>query len=189
MKKLIFLLLLFLAVLQLSAQTKYEHESKISFENVPEKARLFVSKIIQSKKVKWYKEQSNNGISFEAKSKFKDKNYSIEFDSNGTIEDIEIEKKWNDLPKTIQQNIINSLQNTFIKHKIRKIQIQFSAKEKDLINYFKDDVKNNITVKYEIVVKGKTDSGKYLFELLFNNTGQLEATSKIVFRNTDNIEF
>lgn len=189
MKKLIFLPLFFFTVLQLSAQNKYEQESKISFTNVPEKARLFVSKIIQSKKVKWYKEQSNNGISFEAKSKFKGKKYSIEFDTNGTIEDIEIEKKWNDLPKTIQQNIINSLQNTFIKHKIRKIQIQFSAEEKDLINYFKDNVKNNITVKYEIVVKGKTDSGKYLFELLFNHTGQLEATSKIVFRNTDNIEF
>ncbi|WP_027878570.1 hypothetical protein [Mesoflavibacter zeaxanthinifaciens] len=189
MKKLIFLPLIFLTVLQLSAQNKYEQESKISFTNVPEKARLFVSKIIQSKKVKWYKEQSNNGISFEAKSKFKGEKYSIEFDTNGTIEDIEIEKKWNDLPKTIQQNIINSLQNTFIKHKIRKIQIQFSAEEKDLINYFKDDVKNNITVKYEIVVKGKSDSGKHLFELLFNHKGQLEATSKIVFRNTDNIEF
>lgn len=74
MKKLIFLPLIFFTVLQLSAQNKYEQESKISFTNVPEKARLFVSKIIQSKKVKWYKEQSNNRISFEAKSKFRGKN-------------------------------------------------------------------------------------------------------------------
>lgn len=189
MKKLIFLLLLFLAVLQLSAQTKYEHESKISFENVPEKARLFVSKIIQSKKVKWYKEQSNYGISFEAKSKFKGENYSIEFDKNGNIEDVEIENSWNILPEITQQNIKSSLNSTFKKHKIRKIQIQFSGEEKDLINYFNSGIKNNITIKYEIVLKGKTDSGKHLYEFLFNHNGQLESTSKIVFRNTDNIEF
>lgn len=189
MKKLIFLLLLFCTVIQLSAQTKYEYETKISFEKVPEKARLFVSKIIQSKKVKWYKEQSNNAISFEAKSKFKGKKYSIEFDKNGNIQDVEIDKKWNDLPEITQQNIQKSLNSTFKKHKIRKIQIQFSGEEKDLINYFNSDIKNNITIKYEIVLKGKTNSGKHLYEFLFNQNGQLESTSKIVFRNTDNIEF
>ncbi len=172
-----------------NAQAKFEKESRISHKNVPIKAKTFVFKLAPSKKVRWYKEQSLDGESIEAKTSYNNKKYSIEFDTNGKLQDIEINTKWNSINKNTITAIKKNIEFEFSKFKIKKIQTQYSGNKTDLLSYFKSGQRNNITIKYEIVLKGKTKKGKQLFEMLFSETGMLEKSNIIIFRNTDNIEF
>jgi len=94
------------------------------------------------------------------------------------------------LPENLQATLQNSLQNTYSKFTIRKMQVQYSG----TINSFADFITESnqtehYTIYYELVVKGKKNRQWNLYEITFGNTGELISTDKIVLRNTDNLEF
>lgn len=89
---LVFLFMIFVVALSNDkGQTKYEREFRMSEKKVPQKAREFVHSMDFESKVKWYFEENLQGNSIEAKLKQQGQQYSVEFDTLGTLQDVEVE--------------------------------------------------------------------------------------------------
>ncbi|WP_375563084.1 hypothetical protein ACE193_11335 [Bernardetia sp. OM2101] len=169
------------------SQSKLEIEERIDKENAPLAAQEFIDSLYFSSKIKWFVEQDYDRKTYEAKTKSEGKKYSIEFDTLGQLEDIELEIKWKQIPISTQHKICQKLNSNFKKHKIKKIQIQYSGNSTDLLN-LKTTIKNLI-IKYEIVLKGQKKSQTLFYEYLFSEEGDFEQELQFDFRNTDHLEY
>ncbi len=183
-------LLFFLCISPLIAQQKFEKEYRIEAADVPLVARQFVDSLDFGRRVRWYREVSQQGESIEAKSKREGQKYSVEFGLSGDLQDVEIEIAWRDLPEALRKNIEQSLKAEFDRFKIRKVQRQFTGKSKDILNQLRQpDGGGDLTTKYELVLKGRKGGETNQFEYTFSADGKLEKRAKMVFRNTDNLEY
>ncbi len=186
------LILSFLIVLgfQSFGQEKFEREHKISIEEVPQQALKFINSPKLTNKIKWYREINSEYSTIEAKTEVNGIKYSIEFTLDGLIEDIEVEIKFNKLSEKTRQNIREVLDSTFIKHKIRKTQIQYVGEPKELKHFLEGTISaDNLSVNYEVVLKAKDLVRWSLYEFLFSEEGSLLDKNRIVFRNTDNLKY
>lgn len=192
MNRLIIPVILLVCIFHLdtNAQQKFERESRLKPDEVPTAALQFIEAVEMDTRWKWYYEENLEGNSVEAKTKYKGTRYSVEFDTSGKIQDVEIEMKWQDLDDQVRRNISIALDSLFTRHKINKIQIQYSAESKVLL-----DLLNNqpnipqAKIQYEIVVAGRKTNRPKLYELTFTDSGKLSEISEIIFRNTDNLEY
>lgn len=187
MRNCLILILFFLFPFYSYSQSKIELEERIEKKDAPLPAQKFIDSLYFFSKIKWFVEQDYNNKTFEAKTKSEGKKYSIEFDTLGQIEDIEVVIEWSQISVSIQDAICKKLNTDFERYKIKKIQIQYSGKEEDLLN-FKTNVEN-LTLKYEIVVKGQKESKKTFYEYLFSEKGEFEEELQFKFRNTDHLEY
>ena len=188
-----FIYIILLLVVQYSsnlyAQEKFEKESRIKQKNVPSKALLFIDSLNFKNKIKWYKEEGLYRKSFEAKFNYNKARYSVEFDTLGNIEDLEIEVDWEDLKSNISDSISLQLKIDCIKHKIVKVQKQYKGSESELFSMLKADIiSQSLIIKYELIVRCNQQKKVDLFEYLFNDNGKLISRSKIVFRNSSHLE-
>jgi hypothetical protein len=189
LKYLIFLIM-FSVSCNLFAQDKFEKESRIRPKDVPSKALSFIDSLNWRTSIKWYQEEGLNQKSIEAKFKGNKLSYSLEFDSLGMIEDIEIEVNWGELEPGLKESISSQLQQNCTNHLIVKVQRQFTGSEKDLFALLKTGkIFDGMNIKYEIIVRCKQENKVDLFEYLFNNQGKLISTSKIVFKNSSHLEY
>ena len=191
-KQLLLLIILVCQTYMLYSQIKYEREYRIKTDQVPDQAMEFIESFPFDGKIRWYKEENLNSISIEAKTKFKSEKYSIEFDSAGIIEDVEIEVGWEKIPATTRTAINTYLKSNFQQIKIRKIQCQYTGRMSSLkqLNTARPKHSNkSIGINYELILKVKKEKKKKLMELLFNEQGTLLKQSSIVFKNTDNLEY
>lgn len=175
---------------QLYAQQKYEKESRLKEKDVPSKALDFIDSLEVKGRVRWYLEEGFDRTSIEAKLKFNNQKCSIEFDSIGNLEDIEIPIEWNYLQKSLKDSILVSLGEDCKKFKIQKNQIQYSGDRSTLLSKMKTRKSgDNYIVRYELVVKCSNTKNIALFEYLFNDTGRKLAFYQIVFKNSSNLEY
>ncbi|WP_373513619.1 hypothetical protein [Persicitalea sp.] len=171
-------------------QVKYEKEYRLKAADVPPLARQFVDSLDFARRVRWYMETSEQGKSIEAKSKRDGQKYSVEFDPSGKLQDVEIEVAWRSLPEVLRTKIEQSLNDDFERFKIRKVQRQFSGERKEILNYLKQRSDGSgLTVRYELVLRGRKGRNTDKFEYTFSADGDLEKSAKIVFRNTDNLKY
>jgi hypothetical protein len=192
LKRLVIFFLVLNGAFQLDAgaQQKFEKESRLKPEDVPALAGQFIEAVELDTRWKWYFEENLVGNSVEAKTKYNGKWYSVEFDTSGNIQDVEIETDLKEMKENVSRNILHALDSMFNSHKIDKIQIQYTAETSVLIailNKYADQADSKI--QYEIVVKGKKNRRPKLYELTFSDNGKLLETSVIIFRNTDNLEY
>tara|TARA_B100000886_G_scaffold127069_1_gene85636 strand:- start:547 stop:1122 length:576 start_codon:yes stop_codon:yes gene_type:complete len=171
-------------------QVKYEKEYRIDEGRIPENIKSYLNTITFKNKIKWYKDEALNKYTYEAKTSHNNLNFSIEFDSLGIIEDVEFEIEWKNIPKLTQKNIEIYLDSVYQKKKIIKVQVQYTGKSENLIDVIKDiELKNRLTRKYEIVLKGKENKKLQMMEYLFSNEGKFEDKAIIIMKNTDNLEY
>ncbi len=192
MNKIIILALLLIGVFQINtqAQQKLEKESRLNPEDVPQEAMQFIGAVEMATQWKWYFEENLVGNSVEAKTRHDGKWYSVEFDASGNIQDVEIEKSWKEMDEQLRGSISQALDSMYRRHSIDKIQVQHSAEPPVLLAILNNKADPaNSRVQYELVVKGKTTGRPKLYELTFSEKGKLLATSEIIFRNTDNLEY
>lgn len=190
MKKIPILFVLFAFTLPGFAQLKYEKESRVKKSNVPANAIHFVDAINFNGKVRWYKEIGFNTITFEAKTKYEGKRYSIEFGEDGSLEDIEIEIEKHEMPSETYQLVSKYLAENHHKYAIEKIQVQYSGDTKLMLEFFRDKRSVIGLVKsYEWVISGKVDNSFTLFEYLFSDNGEFIQKSTITLQNTDNMVY
>ena len=186
----ILVFVIFLPVLGLNAQSKFERETRIDKQEAPAKAIDFIDRSDFNSKIKWYKEISQEGKSFEAKTRRKGHKFSIEFDTAGNVLDVEKEVKLVDIDTELIQKIEKSLTNEFTKFKIVKIQLQWKADDEVLIELINtDNTSNKVSVRYEIVVKGKKEGFSKFYELLLDDRGKVLRTLEILDKNTDILMF
>lgn len=183
------LILVFLTSLAFT-QNKFEKEARLKEDQVPIESVRFIEPQKLDTKVKWYFEENFDGNSIEAKFKYEGRRYSVEFDTNGCFQDLEIEVVFGSLPMNTVVKITSTLDTIYSKYKVQKLQLQYSGDLPSFIFFIRLDApEDKYVLKYEIVVKVKTEDGWLLHELLFDESGKLEKKSRIVFRNTDNLEF
>ena len=186
----LFLLLLCLTCGNLSFGQKFEREYRIKVEEVPDKARRFIEALNFDRKVKWYGEEGLNSKSIEAKTKYLGRKYSVEFDTSGHIEDIEIRIPTKAIPAKTLKSIKSNLDEEFESFRFIKIQVQYSGEPEALIRINADNWKEAlVNKKYEIVLKGKTEAETRWYEYTFSEIGEVEGKSVVILRNTDNLEY
>lgn len=171
------------------SQQKFEREYRIKPDQVPAKAKEFVAKCNFDKKIKWYAEESQDGKTIEAKSCKNKHKFSVEFDVNGNILDVEKTIKWKEIPAKKQQVIKKALSSRFKKYKIRKIQIQWQTDHDFYIDLINEKGENDIKELYEIVVKGRKNKEYKRYELLIDAQGTILKELQFAPQNTDNLEF
>lgn len=172
------------------SQFKYEKEVRISSKKVPDTALEFVKSLKVVNNVKWYKEISDNKISYEAKTHVNKKKCSIEFSEQGNFEDIEILSNKNEIEDSVYTLIIKQLNKIHEKFKIEKIQIQYRGSKEAILNLF-NQINSTFQVNtfYEFVVSSKINNSYQQLEYLFSKEGKLIEHFLIRLRNTDNLEY
>lgn len=172
------------------SQVKYEREIRIRPAAAPAPARAFAAAALGAQKVRWYQEINLDFFSYEAKVKKDGRCYSIEFDSSGRIQDVEIEVKFSSLNTVLRQKIDATLSGLFSGHKITKTQLQWTGAEPALRDLLRSgDAEKSYTERVEIVFKCREAGKPKLYEALFDITGKLLSKLEIVPRNTDNLDY
>lgn len=191
--QLLFLFPLFALVLAeplVAQNTKQEVEKSISRDEMPVNALTLINQFWnEQKKVDFYREFDGEKISYEAKLKWEGYQYSIEFDEQGLLEDVEQLIEFDQLPDALQNTITVKLEQQYSKFRINHVQRQFLPEGDDV--KFLDQLFNenfqDLTIRYELEVDGQSKSEFGSFELLFDQNGQQIRKRKIVRRSLDNI--
>lgn len=164
-------LLSLLSIFQGLLAQKVEIEKRISSDEFPAKSIEFLKDSFpDGKRIRYYKEISNTGISFEAKFYYSGTLYSVEFNSIGEWLDTELVIKTSDLDKSILSNISEYLNKRFRSYRIKKLQKQYSA----------------AGIRFEAVVKGIKKGKPDFFEFLFDSEGHYLKDEVIIIENLSN---
>ncbi len=191
MKKFSSLILLVFLINTGMAQDKYEREFRIRKSQFPETAFTFLKTYLQdAKRLRFYKELDSAKISYEAKFKKDRLFYSIEFDQNGLLEDVEILITEVDVPNSSFQAMEEYLSANFKKFRIRKIQQQYTLSAFETVeNTLKKAFQNLIDpgINYELIVAGKKDQDFRDYEILFDSEGKFIRLRKSLPANYDHV--
>jgi hypothetical protein len=184
MKFNIIILILFYCSLSFS-QVKNEKEERIEASEFPKNSLLYLNAIAtRAKNIKYYKETDGEKSSYEAKFKLNKLHYSIEFNTLGKLEDIEIVIKEKHIPEPILNKIMDYYKNKYAKVRFIKIQKQFvntsDKSDHEFLNYVLDNPIGKNT-HFEIIaeIKTKEDKTRLLKEFTFENTGKFEKSRPI----------
>ncbi len=186
-----FILILFAMTTATHGQVKYEREFRILRDQFPQAALESVKPYLDGvKKLKFYKEIDSNRRSYELKFKKDRLFYSVEFNEQGILEDVEVIIKPVDIPDQTWDAIREHLGRNWPKYKIRKIQQQyprdaFSSDSETFQKAFQNLILPEI--RYEIVVRGKTEKGYRDFELLYDANGELLLMRESLPPNYDHV--
>lgn len=176
LKRLIVLLVLGLSFGFCLSQTKNEREERIDFKDLPETIEIIVDEFPKEiKKLKFYKESDGEHHSYEVKFKYNSTYYSVEFDTIGNIEDIEILIKERHFKNPVKSIIESYFNKTFKKVKIIKIQKQFVFSDAFSANAFISKVLDEsieTTINYEIIAEVTDASKRNIREFTFNQNGE-----------------
>jgi hypothetical protein len=188
MKKMIPLAIILLASTLAFSQKKVEREFGISPKQVHPLAISFVDSLAPTGKVKWFEETGLEKTTIEAKTKLNGKIYSIEFGQNGQLEDVEEMAQMSDLAQELKIKIVETLDSTYRKYHVDKIQIQYSGSRESLFLQLSTG-KSTAKIRYELVVSARVEKAFRTFEFLFSPNGVMIQKSEIVQKNTDHLVF
>ena len=171
------------------SQDKIEKETRIKPREVPSEAKIWLQDAFEKiQKPKWYLEYSQNGKSYEAKFHYQGHFHSVEFDSLGSVEDVEIEIDHSEVSGDVWKVIQSYFESEFEQVKVEKIQRQFSGSKSDLEDFFDEEDADGVTTQYEIVFQGKNEEWS-LWEALFDDSGKFISKLKVQIRPSDNLIF
>lgn len=175
--------LIFLFVSLSFSQSKNEKEERISASEFPEIAKSYFNIISQDVNyLKYYKETDGDKKSFEVKFKYKKEHYSVEFDTLGQLEDIEIVIKKKHIPKKIYNTISDYLNSNYKRFTMVKVQKQYintsNKTDKQFIQHILEKPYNKHT-HFEIIADVKTKDQHELLELTFDRYGVFEKSRKV----------
>jgi sporulation protein YlmC with PRC-barrel domain len=158
--------------------------------DLPEFALNFSSIFEDKQRIKWYLEESLDGKSIEAKYKRNGKRFSVEFDTLGNLEDVEIIIREKEIPSAAFEKMCLKLQEDCESFRIDKLQIQYTGVATALKAVsVSGNCLSNCEVRYELVVRMKKDKEVVSFEYLFNEDGTLEKRAEIIIQTSSNLEY
>ncbi|MGB5941822.1 MAG: hypothetical protein WBG71_02990 [Leeuwenhoekiella sp.] len=166
-------------------KTKQERERGIDQNEMPPAALQFLEEMpFTPKRQKFYLEQDGDSRSYESKFKHNKTKYSVEFNPEGQLEDIEVIVEDDFLGDAVFGKIETYLENNFARHKTEKIQAQYLPPDQTAA--FDLKIPNN----YEMIVATKNDKNKLQkFEMTFNAQGNFISSRKIERRSYDFLLF
>jgi hypothetical protein len=183
------IILIFLTV-SINAQDKAEKEQRVHIDEVPGLAvEWFDDAYEKARRTRWYREETSGQQSYEAKLIWKGHLHSVEFNTSGVIQDIEISIDWQELPEFVQENITSYLDSAFQKFRVEKIQEQWTGSPDDLEDLIDERERGDLTIRYELEYYGKKKSSDELWEGLFDAEGSILLERVVKVRPTDNLNF
>ena len=123
MKHLFYMVMIIATGLPGYAQFKYEKEVRLKAKDVMPTALGYVDSFHFNRKVRWYREYGLDKVSIEAKTRYQGSRYSIKFQEDGTLEDLEIEINPEEIQAHIKDTMNQFLQTKHDCYKLKKIQI------------------------------------------------------------------
>lgn len=181
------ILSLFMCI-NLFAQEKLEREYRIPEQQVPQTALDFINKSFPDARIKWYGEESLTGKTIEAKIKSKPNFFSIEFDTLGNLQDVELLIDFDRIEPSLKATIEQQLEEQFIRHHITRSQVQWHGSNQALHELITNgETSLPYTTRYEIILRGKSDKDNNFYEFLFDDNGKIVRSSIVVQRNTNNL--
>nr|WP_299387138.1 hypothetical protein [Allomuricauda sp.] len=180
----------FLMVFPVLSQNKYEQETRIQKGEFPAQSLELITPYLEgAKRLRFYVETDSLKRSFETKFKKGKLHYSIEFDEQGSLEDIEFIIQPNDVPEDSWNKITGMLTSRFGKVRIKKIQQQYPNGDKKPEKVLKDAFQNLILpyINYELIFSHKGSKGYQDYEGLFNADGNLIKLRKSLPANYDHL--
>jgi len=185
--------LLFISFSLVSAQDiKDENEKSINREDMPTSSLAEINRFWnKEKKVDFYRQNNGEMISYEAKLEWNGHQYSIEFDSEGSLVNVEQLIDFKDIPDASQNTITEELSKQYTRFRFTRIQRQYSAEEADDRDEILEDVIDedyeDLIIRFEIVVDAQNKAVMGSFEWLFDEQGNMIQKRRIVRRSLDNI--
>ena len=173
------------------SQVKYEREFRILREQFPKAPLESVKPYLDGvRKLRFYKEIDSSRRSYEIKFKKDRLLYSVEFNEQEELEDVEVIITPVDIPQEAWAAITKDLDGKWSKYKVRKIQQQypreaFTSDSETFQKAFQKLILHEI--RYEIVVRGKTEDGYRDYELLYDATGDLLLMRESLPPNYDHV--
>lgn len=157
------------------SQTKNEHEVRVKLDVFPATAIEVVNELQKRcKRIRFYKETDGEKQSFEAKFKYNRQHYSLEFDNEGVIEDIEVIIELNEIEDDGKSKIENYFEEHFDKFQYIKIQKQYVYYQSIKPVIFVNEVlskQSKAEINFEIIAEVKSDSKRKVGEFLFGKNG------------------
>lgn len=167
------------------AQDKIEFEKRIDVATFPVKAYEQLQPYLAGvKRVKYYQEFDGNSQSFEAKFKKFGARYSVEFNTQGQVQDVEIKVLKSQLDTITKDGIKNYFDAQYERWKIEKIQLQFYD-----LKTLEAATNTTIMAPLEIIVATKNKGKLVKYEYLFDNNLVVVSKRKIVRQSYDFLLF
>lgn len=188
--RVLFLIFLITSFSSIISQVKREQELRIDKKEFPSNAiKTLEPYLVNTKKVKYYKEFDAEKTSYEAKFKKDRLKYNVEFNEDGILEDIEFIIHKIDIPESALESISSYLSLNHKKYKIKKIQQQYLNKNNNAKETLKVAFQNLILkeVNYELIVSSKSNSGFSEYEISFNADGKHILSRKSIKTKYDHI--
>jgi hypothetical protein len=186
MKPTLILALLLLALAPAQAQVKFEQEHRLRPELAPPEAQALVARFAFDKKIRWYRELSQNGASVEAKAKRGAHRYSLEFDTAGRLQDVEVEVSWENIPAPARQAMEAVFGHEGTSWHVMRAQIQYADADLAL----QHAPGPHPEARYEVVLRLRDAEGQlHSYECLFDAQGALLRRSRFVSHLTDLLEY
>jgi hypothetical protein len=172
---------------------KREFETRIELSEMPPEALETLHPLLRkTRKVRYYREESTEGTTYEVKGKWRRHRWSIEFFENGRLMDLEELIGWDEVPAATAARIDSVLRSQYQRYRITRLQLQLSAPDSNLndravVEAVIDREMAALYRRYEIEaeVKGPDTLGE--FEFLFDATGQLLHQRPIQRRPLDHV--
>lgn len=189
MKKYGLCLVFVLIYLFSAAQQKYERETGINSSQAPDTAVSYMEKLFGTDaRVRWYREESLQGITVEAKTKLAEGIYSVKFDTTGRLIDIELTQREKEVPYKVMEQIVSHLASAYDRYRIRKIQVQWTGAPETLYQLITGkSVEGRYTVRYEIEHSGRIRRDSKPYESLFDSEGKHIETKEIIPRSINHL--
>jgi len=173
-------------------KVKKEYEKSVKAGEIPKEVLDKASPLLKdAEQIDYYEEYNGDELFYEIKMEWNGMQLSVEFYEDGRLMDIERLITMEEVREGRREQI-EKLLNTYDRYKITRLQRQYSAEDQDeedeeVIEEFIEYDTDDLTVRYEMVVYLKGD-GKYgLYELLFDDDGELIETQKVERRSPDNV--
>lgn len=171
-------------------QYKYEKETRIKSSDLPFHLDIDFAAYNGLKRLKWYKEYNINQVHYEAKFRFYGTEYSVEFDSLGLLEDLEVLLSIKELESSVSQQLSFILNGLYENWKIDKIQKQYLLDQDVLNQVLMNSLSlENRSCNYEIELVIFEDGKRMNYEMLFDSELKLVRTRMIVKDSSLNLEF
>lgn len=171
------------------AQKKDEREQRIREAEVPAEILNILKPFTKDLKVRYISERDGDRSSYEAKFRSKNRTFSVEFDTLGVLEDVEIGIKLKALKKEIRDNINSYLRKSSDSYKILKCQKQYAHVSGDSAETLRHAINNesHAPINYELEVDMQMGKVLESNEMLFDSEGKFLSKRLIVNRATDNL--
>lgn len=170
---------------------KREAEHSIKKNEVPDEILDSVSPFLKkSSRIRYYFQTDGEDQSYEIKARKQGRDYSVEFQKNGKLIDIEMLVDFAEIPDDSRNNITEYLQEKYDKYVFTRIQQQYYPQEKDAEEAMEDFMEEDFEefdIRYELEVDTRHNNKLDSYELLFDTKGKFMKERKIIRRAGDNI--